>query len=147
MEVPMKICCARSFARSLTHSLPSSWDNGIFMCGFSSVNLDHSVVNDLKMCLLFCLSFSVFSLFVLCILLASFCPSHYGLKLYEIDAGPFTCPLAHSLAPHTHSLAPHTHSLSPHCSLRLRAPLRSFICSLARPFAPELMGKRFLSMN
>ena len=34
--------CALSFARSLTHSLPSSWDRGILMCGFSSV-LDHCV--------------------------------------------------------------------------------------------------------
>ena len=49
---------------------------------------------------------------------------------HEIDAlstGPFTRPLARSLAMHTHSL-------SPHCSLRLRAPLRSFGRSLARLF-------------
>ena len=49
---------------------------------------------------------------------------------YEINAkstGPFTHPLARSLTPHTHSL-------SPHCSLRSRAPLRSFVRSLARPF-------------
>ena len=31
-----------------------------------------------------------------------------------------------------HSLAPLTHSLAPHCSLRSRAPLRSFVRSLAR---------------
>jgi len=32
--------CAHSFARSLTHSLPSSWDSGIFLSYFQSV-LDH----------------------------------------------------------------------------------------------------------
>ena len=38
-------------------------------------------------------------------------------------------------------LAPLAHSIAPHCSLRLRAPLRSFIQSLAHSLAPELMGK------
>ena len=33
-------CCIHSFARSLTHSLPSSWGSGTFMSGFLSV-LDH----------------------------------------------------------------------------------------------------------
>ena len=51
---------------------------------------------------------------------------------------PFAGPLAHSLAPLTHSLAPY-------CSLRSRAPLRSFVRSLARSLAPELMGKIFLN--
>ena len=58
-----------------------------------------------------------------------FCPESQWND-YEIDAlstGPFTRPLASSLAMHTHSL-------SPHCSLRLRAPVRSFVHSLARPF-------------
>jgi len=32
--------CAHSFARSLAHSLPSSWDSGIFLSYFQSV-LDH----------------------------------------------------------------------------------------------------------
>ena len=65
------------------------------------------------------------------------------LKRYEIDAlgtGPFTPPFACSLAPLTQSLAPH-------CSLRSRAPLRSFVRSLAHSLTPELMGKRFLSSN
>ena len=56
---------------------------------------------------------------------------------YEIDAwstGSFAPPLARSLAPLTHSLAPH-------CSLRSRAPLRPFVCSLAHSLAPELIGK------
>ena len=39
------------------------------------------------------------------------------------------------------------HSLAPNCSLRSGAPLRSFARSLAYSFAPELMGKRFMSMN
>ena len=68
---------------------------------------------------------------------------HCGQKLYEIDAwstGPFTRPLAHSLAPLTHSLALH-------CSLRSRAPLRSVVRSLAHTLAIELMGKRFMSMK
>ena len=34
-------CCVHSFARSLTHSLPSSWDNGIFLSNFQCV-LNHS---------------------------------------------------------------------------------------------------------
>ena len=34
-----------------------------------------------------------------------------------------------------------------HCSLRLRAPPRSFVCSLAQLLGSELMGKRFLSME
>ena len=49
---------------------------------------------------------------------------------------PFARPLARSLAPNTQLLAPH-------CSLHLRAPLRSFFCSLA----PELMGKGILYLN
>ena len=36
---------------------------------------------------------------------------------------------------------------SSHCLLRSRAPLRSFVRSLAPSLAPELMEKRFLSMN
>ena len=54
--------------------------------------------------------------------------------------GPLTRPL-------TRSLAPLTHSLAAHCSLRSRAPLRSFVCSLAHSLTPELMGKWFLSKN
>ena len=42
-----------------------------------------------------------------------------------MSTGPFTHPLARSLAMLTHSL-------SLHCSLRLRAPLRSFLRSFAR---------------
>ena len=33
------------------------------------------------------------------------------------------------------------------CSLRSRAPLRSFVCSLVQSLAPVQMGKRFLTMN
>ena len=33
--------CVRSLAGSLTHSPPSAWDNGIFLCNFQSV-LNHS---------------------------------------------------------------------------------------------------------
>ena len=71
--------------------------------------------------------------------------AHTGLNNYEIDAlrlttGPFASPF-------TRSLAPLTHSLAPHCSLRSRAPLRSFAHSLAHSLIPELMGKRFFSMN
>ena len=47
-------------------------------------------------------------------------------------------PLARLL---TRTLAQLTHSLDPHCSLRLRAPLRSFARSLAHSLTPELMGK------
>ena len=42
---------------------------------------------------------------------------------------------------------PLTHSLVPHCSLRSRAPLRSFVRSLAHSVAPKLMEKRFISTN
>ena len=52
---------------------------------------------------------------------------HCGLKLHEIDVlstGTFAPPL-------TRSLTPLTHLLAPHCSLPSRAPLRSFIRSLA----------------
>ena len=52
--------------------------------------------------------------------------------------------LLHSLA---RSLALLTHSIAPHCSNRLRAPLRSFVRSLAHSLTLELMGKRFLSMK
>ena len=45
------------------------------------------------------------------------CGEHGGLKLYDIDAQGTTGPFARALAPLTHSLA------------------------------PELMGKRFMSMN
>ena len=55
------------------------------------------------------------------------------------------------------SLAPHTHSLAPHCSLRSRAPLHSFVRSLAHSFAPPLVchrdspnkhnGRRMLNPN
>ena len=43
----------------------------------------------------------------------------------DVSTGPFRI---------ARSLAPLTHSLAPHCSLRSRAPLRSFVCSLAGPF-------------
>ena len=49
--------------------------------------------------------------------------------------------LGHSLA---RSLTPLTPSLAPYCS---RAMLCSFVCSLAHSLAPELMGKRFLSIK
>ena len=39
------------------------------------------------------------------------------------------------------SLAPLTHLRSTHCSLSLHAPLRSFVCLLARSLTPELVGK------
>ena len=55
--------------------------------------------------------------------------------------------MGHSLLRLLVSLAPLTHSLAPHCSLRSRAPLRSFVCSLAYSLTPELMGKRFLFME
>ena len=45
------------------------------------------------------------------------------------------------------SLAPLTHSLATHSSLRSRAPLRSFVRSLAHLLTPELMGKWFLSIE
>ena len=49
------------------------------------------------------------------------------LEIEDVGIGSFARPLARSLAPLTHSLAPH--------------------CSLAHSLAPELMGKRFLSMK
>ena len=45
------------------------------------------------------------------------------------------------------SLAPLTHSLPPHCSLRSRAPVRSFFFPLAHLHTAELMGKRLSSMS
>ena len=39
------------------------------------------------------------------------------------------------------SLAPLTHLLAPHCLLRSRAPLRSFVHSLAYSLNAELVGK------
>ena len=60
---------------------------------------------------------------------------HSGLKWVKIDVlstGSFAPLFARLLAPLTHLLAPH-------CSLRSRAPLRSFVLSLARSRAPELM--------
>ena len=62
---------------------------------------------------------------------------------YKIDAlsiGPFAPPFACLLAPLTHSLAPH-------CSLRSRAPLRSFVRSLAHSLTPALMGKWFFFLH
>ena len=59
---------------------------------------------------------------------------HSGYNDYEIDAlstGSFAPPL-------TRSLTPLTHSLAPHCSLRSRAPLRSFVRSLARSLTHSL---------
>merc|ERR1712198_723910 len=50
------------------------------------------------------------------------------LDQINVSTGPIARPLASSLAPLTHSLVPH-------CSLRSRAPLRSFArttCSLTR---------------
>ena len=61
-------------------------------------------------------------------------------KNRDVSNGPFACPL-------TRSLTPLTHSLAPHCSLRSRAPLRSFVRSLAHSLAPELMGKWFMSLK
>ena len=62
------------------------------------------------------------------------------LHYIKISHSPIASPLARSLTPLTHSLAPH-------CSLRSRAPLRSITFSLAYSLAPELMGKKFLSMK
>ena len=45
----------------------------------------------------------------------------------DVSTGPLAPPLARSLAPLTHSLAPH--------------------CSVAHSLAPELMGKKFLSIK
>ena len=67
-------------------------------------------------------------------------PSHFEWKHYEINAGTtglFACPLARWLAPLTQSLA------LP-CLLRFRAPLRSFVRSLAHSVAPKPMEKRLL---
>ena len=54
--------------------------------------------------------------------------------------GPFAPPL-------TRFLSPLTHLLATHCTLRPRAPPRSFYCSLGHSFTPELMGKRVMSMG
>ena len=51
-------------------------------------------------------------------------------KNHVVSTGPLTCPFARSLAPLTHLLAPP-------CLLCSRAPLRSFVCSLAH-FAHSL---------
>ena len=52
----------------------------------------------------------------------------------DVSTGPLARPFARSLAPLTHSLAPY-------CSLRSRAPLRSFVRSLAHSLTPELVGE------
>ena len=52
--------------------------------------------------------------------------------------------LGHSLL---RSLATLTLLLAPHCSLCSRAPLRSFVRSLALSLSPELLGKRFMAME
>ena len=53
-----------------------------------------------------------------------------SVRILDMNTGPLSSPLARSLALLTHSLAPP-------CSLRLRAPLRSLVCSLAH-FAHSL---------
>ena len=55
-------------------------------------------------------------------------------KNWDVSNGPLARPFALSLAPLTHSLARH-------CWLRLRAPLRSLVCSLAHSLTPQLVGK------
>ena len=59
---------------------------------------------------------------------------------WVVKIGPLARPL-------TQSLAPLNYSLTPHCSLRSRASLRSSDRSLYHSLTPELMGKRFISMN
>ena len=63
-------------------------------------------------------------------------------KNRDVRTGPLACPFARSLAPLTHSLAPP-------CLLCLRAPLRSFVCSLAHYAHYQARGKVgiFMSQN
>ena len=59
-------------------------------------------------------------------------------KNRELITGPIACPFPRSLGPLTHLL-------DPHCSLCSRAPLRSFVCSLAYSLTIELMEKKKIS--
>ena len=58
----------------------------------------------------------------------------------DTSTGPLARPLARLLASLTNLFAPH-------CSLRPRAPLRSFVRSLDHLLTLELMGKRFMYMS
>ena len=55
-----------------------------------------------------------------------------------------TGPLVHSFVCSHHG-APPPHLLALHCSLRSRAPLRSFVHSLAHSLTPELLGSRMIN--
>ena len=55
-------------------------------------------------------------------------------KNQDVSTGPLDCPF-------TYSILPLTHLLAPHCLLCLRAPLRSFICSLAHFAHSRAHGK------
>ena len=61
-------------------------------------------------------------------------------KNSDMSTGPLACPFAHARAPLTHSLAPP-------CSLRSRAPLHSFVCSLAHFTHSLARGKVYNLMS